>query len=288
MEEKNTNVITQDCNSPVIIAKELGNMIMPAKANASFMKLLIMGIMAGAFIGFGAETALTVSSDASKYVGYGIAKLLSGFVFSTGLMMVILTGAELFTGNVLIAISVLQKKATLKSLLRNWLIVYFANFLGALILVWLIYLSSSWASTGGLVGAASLKVAYAKVNLSFVEAFSRGILCNWIVCLAVWMACASKHVIGKLFAIFFPITIFVASGYEHSVANMFFIPKGLLMKNSAEVIAASGLTPEQLSTLNLKTFLINNLVPVTLGNIIGVVIFVAFLFWVVYLRKNED
>jgi formate/nitrite transporter len=187
----------------------------------------------------------------------------------------------------LIAISVLQKKATLKSLLRNWLIVYFANFLGALILVWLIYLSSSWASTGGLVGAASLKVAYAKVNLSFVEAFSRGILCNWIVCLAFDGMCF-KHVIGKLFAIFFPITIFVASGYEHSVANMFFIPKGLLMKNSAEVIAASGLTPEQLSTLNLKTFLINNLVPVTLGNIIGVVIFVAFLFWVVYLRKNED
>ena len=140
---------------------------------------------------------------------------------------------------------------------------------------------------GDAVGVTAMNTALSKVNLSFAEAFFRGILCNWLVCLAIFMASTSKRVIGKIFAIFFPIMTFVASGYEHSVANMFFIPNGILMKHVPSIVTASGLTPDQLATLSWKAFFVHNLIPVTLGNMVGAFVFVVLLFWTAYLREEH-
>lgn len=288
MTENSNQQHSFECRTPASIAKEMCHSVMPAKANSSFKKILVLGIMAGAFIGFGAEISTFVSHDAAHFVGYGLSKLFGAMVFSVGLMMVILTGAELFTSNCLISLSVLQKKATIKSLIRNWSVVYLSNFIGAVILAMLIYYSGLWKSHDFLTGAAAVKITFAKLNLTWVEAFTRGIMCNWIVCLAVWMAYASKQVIGKIFAIFFPITIFVASGFEHSVANMFYVPKGIMLSSVNEVATATHLSLEQLSTLTWSNFITHNLIPVTIGNIVGAALFVAFLFWVVFIRKSED
>lgn len=275
---------TTDCRTPVSTAEQITNSVMAAKANAGSMKLWILGILAGVYIGFGAEVATLVSHDASGFLGVGVTKLIAGGVFSVGLMMVVIAGAELFTGNNLIALSVLQKKASLSGLFRNWTIVYFANFVGSLLLVSLIVATGLWAQNHFLTGALALKIANVKVNLTFMEAFTRAILCNWLVCIAVWMAVAARTVVGKVFAIFFPIMVFVASGYEHCIANMYFIPKGMWLKSVPEVVSASGLSTEQLSNLTMKGFLVNNLLPVTLGNIIGAVVFVALFYWMVYMR----
>ncbi len=171
-------------------------------------------------------------------------------------------------------------------LLRNWTIVYFANFAGSLLLVLLMYWSGLWKTNGGLVGAKALSIANAKVNLTFLQAFARGILCNWLVCLAVWMATSARTVVGKIWAIFFPIMAFVASGFEHSVANMFFIPMGLVLKGQTAVVTAAGLT-DKLSHLTIGGFVMN-LIPVTLGNIVGGAFFVATLYWMVYVRKGKN
>jgi len=244
------------------------------------MKLLILGILAGAYIAFGAQLATVVGHDASQFLGVGIAQMIIGGVFSVGLMLVVIAGAELFTGNNLIMLSVLNKQATLGSLLRNWGIVYFANFIGSLLIVWLIHNSGLLNMNGGAVGAKAVAIANAKVNLPFLQAFTRAILCNWLVCLAVWLAVAAKTVIGKIFACFFPIMAFVASGFEHSVANMYFIPIGML--NTA--MAAPGL---DVSNLNLNGLLVTNLVPVTLGNIVGGAFFVSALYYFAFLKGKK-
>ena len=277
-----------DCITPKEIAKDLSDKIMPNKSAYRKTKTLILAIAAGAFIAFGAQATLTVMTGSSENLGWGLAKMLGVITFATGLMMVVLTGAELFTGNVMMAFSVIERKISLMKLLRNWGVVYLGNFIGSLIIALLVYYSALYDGNNYALGALSLKTAYSKANLSFLEAFCRGILCNWLVCLAVWMAISSRRVIGKIFAIFFPIMIFVASGYEHCVANMFFMPNGLLLKNVPEVVQASALTIEQLETLNIKTFLIDNLIPVTLGNIVGVVVFVVLLFWMAYLKEDQQ
>jgi len=171
--------------------------------------------------------------------------------------------------------------------LRNWGIVYFANLVGSLLLVLLMYESGLWKTNGALVGAKALLIVNAKVNLTFLEAFTRGILCNWLVCLALWIAVSARAVVGKVFAILFPIMAFVASGFEHSVANMFFIPMGLVLKGQATVVSTAGLTGA-LSNLTIGKMIIRNLVPVTIGNIIGGAFFVATLYWIVYIRKGKS
>jgi formate/nitrite transporter len=250
------------------------------------LRLTILGIFAGVYIGFGAQLAIMVTHDMAGFLGVGMAKLIGGAVFSVGLMLVVIAGAELFTGNNLIALSVLGGKAKVGGLLRNWTIVYFANFAGSLLLVLLMYWSGLWKTNGGLVGAKALSIANAKVNLTFLQAFARGILCNWLVCLAVWMATSARTVVGKIWAIFFPIMAFVASGFEHSVANMFFIPMGLVLKGQTAVVTAAGLT-DKLSHLTIGGFVMN-LIPVTLGNIVGGAFFVATLYWMVYVRKGKN
>ena len=277
-----------DCRTPANTAKKLSESICVKKVNSSVLKLLILGIFAGAFIGFGAQLATVAGQDMSSYLGIGFTKLIMGAVFSLGLILVVIAGAELFTGNNLIILSALDKRISWGKVFQHWGIVFLANFLGSVLLVLLIYYSGLWKSSNYHVGGFALKIANAKVNLSFTEALTRGILCNWLVCLAVWMAIASRYVIGKVVALVFPVMAFVASGYEHSIANMFFIIKGILLKSQAEVVAASGLSPDALSNLNWNGFIFNNLVPVTIGNIIGGGFFAAILYWVVYLKPQKE
>jgi len=257
-----------------------------AKANLSISRMLLLGILAGAFIGFGSELATMTTYDMPKYLGVGFTKLIFGSVFSVGLMLVIIAGAELFTGNNLILIKVLNRDGDLGKMFKSWFWVYIANFAGSLLLVWIMYASGLWKTGDFAVGAKALAIANGKVNLGWWEAFTRGIGCNWLVCLAVWMAVASKDIIGKIFGIYFPIMAFVASGFEHCVANMYFIPMGLLLKGNATVVAAAGLTGK-LANLTWGGFFVNNLIPVTLGNIVGGSLCVATVYWLAYLKKSE-
>lgn len=259
---------------------------MTGKADYSKTKMFTLAIAAGAFIAFGAQVSLTVMTGDSN-MGWGFTKLIGAMTFATGLMIVALTGAELFTGNVMMTFAVLEKKVSLLKLLRSWTVVYIANFLGSILVAGLIYGAGMGHNGGDAVGVTAMQTAFSKINLTFGEAFFRGILCNWLVCLAIFMASTSKRVIGKIFAIFFPIMTFVASGYEHSVANMFFIPNGLLMKHFPSIVAASGMTPDQLATMTWKGFFLHNLLPVTLGNIVGAFVFVVLLFWTAYLREEH-
>jgi len=257
-----------------------------AKTNLSVIQMIILGILAGAFIGFGSELATMISFDMSKYFGVGFTKFIFGSVFSVGLILVVIAGAELFTGNNLIFVGVLSGAIKPSKLLNNWFWVYFANFAGSLLLVWIMYATGLW-KTGDLgVGAKALAIANGKVNLTWGAAFSRAILCNWLVCLAVWLAVAAKDVAGKILAIYFPIMAFVASGFEHSVANMYFVPMGLLLKSNVDVVAAAGLT-DKLANLTWGGFIANNLIPVTLGNIVGGAFFVSTLYWAVYLKGKK-
>lgn len=280
------NLDTKDCITPNGVAHELADNVMPMKASFRKSKLFVLAIAAGAFIAFGAQVSLNVMTG-TEAVSWGIAKLIGAMTFATGLMMVVLTGAELFTGNVMMSFAVIEKKITIGRLLRNWSIVYIGNFVGSIILAALIYFSGCSHNSHEALGVMGLTTAYTKASLPFVEAFTRGILCNWLVCLAIWMASSSRHVIGKIFAIFFPIMTFVASGYEHSIANMYFLTNGLFLKHTPAIAAASGLTPDQLATFTWKSCLINNLLPVTLGNIVGAMVFVVLLFWTAYLKDDH-
>lgn len=273
------------CNKPQDIASSFATKAMPNKVNYGKLKTLILAIAAGAFIAFGAQGSLTAMAGTDA-LAFGFAKLLGGIVFSTGLMLIVFTGSELFTGNVLIGISVLEKKTSVWQLIRNWILVYLGNFVGAVIVASLIYFASAFHGTGEVLGVMGLKVAYGKVNLTPVQAFCSGILCNWLVCMAVWLAAAAKDVSGKILAILFPITTFAMSGYEHCVANMYMITNGLFVKTSEAVVAASGFTAEQLATLNIKAFLVDNLIAVTLGNIVGAFLFVVGIFWVAYIKRK--
>ncbi|MBU0570918.1 MAG: formate/nitrite transporter family protein [Candidatus Omnitrophica bacterium] len=275
--------VTADCKTPANIASALANSICVKKTNASIVKLLILGFFAGAYIAFGAALATLVGHDAAKFVGVGLAKFIIGGVFSVGLMLVVIAGAELFTGNNLMVMSALDGKVPFGRVAYKWAVVYMANFIGAVFLAWLMFQTNLWEGHGGAIGAFAVKIANAKVNLTFSEAFFRGIGCNWLVCLAVWMAIASRDVIGKIGAIFFPIMAFVALGFEHCIANMYFVPLGIFLKGTASASAA-GL---DLSNLTWQAFAIKNLVPVTLGNVVGGAVFVAALYWVVYVKPEK-
>ncbi len=277
--------VATPCNAPAAIANAFCA-IGKTKASLSLAKMIILGILAGAYISFGAQLATIATYDAAKYVGDGIAKILFGSVFSVGLMLVVIAGAELFTGNNLIVVGTLNKNVAVGELLNSWFWVYIANFVGSLLIVWLMYLTQLWKTGNFAVGARALAIANGKVNMTWGAAIARGILCNWLVCLAVWMAVAAKDVPGKILGIYFPIMAFVASGFEHSIANMYFIPMGMLLKNNASVVEAAGLAG-QFNKLNISGLLFNNLLPVTIGNIIGGAFFVATLYWYVYLREEN-
>ncbi len=256
-----------------------------AKGNRDFLSTFTLAMMAGLFIGLGAAFFTYVIHDST--LSDGMTKLIGGFVFSLGLILVIITGAELFTGNNLIVMAYVSRKITFGQLLHNWGIVFVGNLVGSMIVVFLIFLSGQWTAGGGSVGVKALMIANGKVNLTFLEAVSRGILCNILVCLAVYLCFSGRSVTDKILAILFPITAFVALGFEHSIANMYFIPAGLLLEQNHQVLATAkeilGGAPN-LNNLSIYGFIMNNLLPVTFGNIIGGTIFVGIVHWFLFLR----
>jgi formate transporter FocA len=257
------------------------------KAHLNPTSMFVLAILAGAFIALGAVFATTVSAGAGDQLTFGVTRLLAGLVFTLGLILVIVGGAELFTGNNLIVMAWASRKVSTGLLLKNWLIVYLGNFAGALGTALLVYLGGQYAFGAGAVGAAALATANAKVGLTFVQALTLGILCNALVCLAVWLTFSARTTTDRLLAIIPPISAFVAAGFEHSIANMYFIPIGLFIKAGAPQAfwAAIGKTAADYANLTWGNFLLRNLLPVTLGNIIGGTLLVGAVYWFVYLRQ---
>ena len=272
-------------NSPKEIAQ---NYVATAVAKTKYPpeKMVLLGVLAGMFIALAAvgsiiapATVLTAST----------AKFLGALVFPVGLAMVLIAGSELFTGNCLIIISVLEKEAKVSAMIKNWVFVYIGNFIGSILVAALTVYGGTFSLFGGAAGASLIKTAVAKVTLSFSDALLRGILCNFLVCIAVWITFAAKDVVGKIAGLFFPIMLFVLCGFEHSIANMFYIPAGLFAKTDAASLAAytANNSVIQLDSLTWGALFTKNLIPVTLGNIIGGVILVGAAYWFIYLRDTE-
>jgi formate/nitrite transporter len=255
------------------------------KTEAPVLTLFTLAILAGAFIGLGAMLATTAAAGTSGTLPYGVARILIGLVFSLGLILVVVGGAELFTGNNLIVMAWANGKVTTYALLRNWIIVYIGNFVGSVATAGMVFLGKQYLFDGGSVGLAALGIANGKVHLGFIQAIALGVLCNALVCLAVWLTYSARSVVDKIMAIIFPITAFVAAGFEHSIANMYFIPLGLMIKDFDPVFTATA--ELDLSGLTWGTFLVNNLLPVTIGNIIGGTVLVGAVYWSVFLRRRS-
>jgi formate/nitrite transporter len=271
--------------APKTIAETVASTVGVGKATSPWFSVFVLGILAGSYIGFGGLLATSVTFDLAAKAGVGIQKLVAGSAFSLGLMLVVIAGAELFTGNNLVISSVMSREITFGVMLRRWGLVFLANFIGSILLALLFYFSGLWKTANGALGASALALAIAKVNLSFGEALWRGIGCNWLVCLAVWMALAARQTISKIFAIFFPIMGFVAIGFEHCIANMYFIPVGIFLQNWAGIAPPAGMDP---GLLGWGGFLWNNLLPVTIGNVLGGGVFVGMSYWGAYLRPLNE
>ncbi|HET7008317.1 MAG TPA: formate/nitrite transporter family protein [Candidatus Binatia bacterium] len=267
-----TEIFGFDAYAPKEIAERVET-VGVAKARLPLLSQIALGVLAGGFIGLGALYSTLVTSDTT--LGFAASRLLGGLVFSLGLILVVGAGAELFTGNNLLAMAWASQRINTRDLLRNWLVIYLANFAGALGLVALVYLSNHWQMNGAAVGIQAVKIAAAKSALPFGEAFFKGVLCNILVCLAVWLALAGRSIVDKICAIVFPISAFVAAGFEHSVANMYLLPLGILLKDKITVAGV-----EHLNWTGLWT----NLLPVTLGNIAGGSVMVALVYYFIYQR----
>lgn len=257
------------------------------KAERSIPQMILLGIMAGAFIALGGATS-NVAVHGIKDVG--LSRALAGAIFPVGLMLIVFVGGELFTGNCLISMAVLDKKTSIGKMIRNLVIVYFSNLLGALIIDFLIFFSGELNYSGGGLGAYTIKVALAKINISPVAGVTSGILCNMLVCLAILAAGAAKDIAGKVWAIFFPMWAFVIGGFEHCVANMFYIPAGMLAASNPDYVAKAeelyGITAEQCAGLTVAGSL-NNFIPVTIGNIIGGAVFIGLMYFLIVVKTGK-
>ncbi len=255
------------------------------KAEAKLLPMFALSILAGAFIALGAVFATTAAAGASGILPYGLTRLLVGLVFCLGLILVIVGGAELFTGNNLIVMAWASGKVTTRALLRNWIIVYLGNFVGSVGTALMVFWSRQYTFSSGAVGQSVLGIANGKVHLDFLQAIALGVLCNALVCMAVWLTYSARSTVDKIAAIIFPISAFVAAGFEHSIANMYFIPVALFIKDFDPAFTAA--TKIDVSGLTWGTFLLNNLLPVTIGNIIGGALLVAGVYWAIFLRNTE-
>ncbi len=260
------------------------------KAQAEPLNTFVLAILAGAFISMGAIFSTTVLAGTSGEVPFGISRLLAGLSFSLGLILVIVGGAELFTGNNLIIMAWASRRVRTALLLRNWSIVYLGNFAGALATAGIVYASGQFTFGRGSVGVVALDIANAKVLLTPLQALVLGMLCNALVCLAVWLSYSARSTTDRILAIVPPTAAFVAAGFEHSVANMYFIPIGLFIKYGApsRFWAEIGRDPADYASLTWEAFLLDNLLPVSLGNVIGGAVMVGAVYWFVYLRNRAD
>ena len=260
-----------DAYSPKEIAERIENTGV-AKANLPILPMAALGVLAGGFIGLGALYFNLVASDPD--LGFAAKRVLGGVVFSLGLVLVVVAGAELFTGNNLMVMARVHGRITTGLLLRNFAVVYLANFVGACGLAGIVALSGHGDMNGGRIGESAIALGAAKCGLGFGEAFLKGVLCNLLVCLAVWLAMAGRHVIDRIVAVIFPVSAFVAAGFEHSIANMYFVPLALFLAGDSP--------PEP---LGWTAFLFNNLLPVTLGNLVGGAGMVGLVYHLIYGRN---
>lgn len=265
-----------DSFSPKQIAEKVDS-IGVTKARLPLLSMVMLGILAGAFIGLGGLYFTIVKSDAS--LGFATQQVVGGLTFCLGLILVIVAGAELFTGNNLLAMAWADKKITTAELLKNWVVVCLSNFVGAVGVAALVFLSGHPEMNQGAIALTYAKIAAAKCDMPFWTAFFRGVLCNVLVCMAVWMALAGRSVVDKAVAIIFPISAFVAAGFEHSIANMYFIPLAMMLQSAGTVEVAS--------SVGVFGFL-GNLLPVILGNLVGGSVFVGLVYHIIYLRGKPE
>ncbi len=283
MTQANPTSVTLDPLLPPEIARAAES-VGVRKANMDLVSMAVLAGLAGAFIALGAVLFTVTVTGAGG--GFGPPRLLGGVAFSLGLILVIVAGAELFTGNTLVIMAWASRKVSTPLLLRGWAIVYVGNFVGAIATVLLVFAAGNWQLGSNEVGGTALRIASVKLSYGFGQAVALGILCNVLVTLAIWLSLAARSIAGKVVVVLFPITAFVAAGFEHSIANMYFIPMGLMLKNEDAAVTASGLAEDQLADLTWAAFITANLVPVTIGNIIGGAVLVGAVYWFVFLRPG--
>ncbi|MGI6097977.1 MAG: formate/nitrite transporter family protein [Dethiobacteria bacterium] len=272
------------CHPPPKIAE---NVVRTAekKAATKNTSLLLLAFLAGVYIALGAVLFSVVTNDLAAHIGDGMSRLVGGMTFSLGLVIVVLGGAELFTcNNLIMTMGFLQKRINYRQVLYNWTWVYLFNVIGAILIAVFFLFSGIWKANDGAIALRAVDIAYTKVSLPWSEALFRGILCNWMVCLAVWLSLAGKDAISKIVGIVLPITASTAIGFEHSIANTYFVSMGIFLK--AQTGLQEILTPLAIEGLTWRSFFTNNLIPVTIGNIIGGAIFVAVIYWQIYLRST--
>jgi formate/nitrite transporter len=278
------------------------NFLTPAETAQSFIgigdyktkmpvpKIIVSSFLAGAYIALAAQVMTTVTHDMAGPFGVGFSSFIGGCVFGIALVLVLVAGSDLFTGNCLLSMGWLNGNLTSKQVLNNWGLVYAGNFIGSLFLVWMMYTSGIWDAHSSQIGAHAVAIAYKKTHLTFWEAFVRGMGCNWLVCLAVVIVAAGQDTMGKILGAWFPVMIFIASGFEHCVANMFIIPAGIVASLDpaiAKVVMSQHPTWD-ISSLNVQAFLSNNLLPVTLGNIVSGAGLVGGIYWYLYVKGTKE
>jgi formate/nitrite transporter len=254
-----------------------------AKARLAIPDALALAMLAGAFIALGAAFATLAMTQTG--LGLGPTRVIGGVAFSLGLILVVVAGAELFTGNNLVAMAWASRAITTRQMARNWVLVYAGNLVGAVGTAFLVFWTRTWTMGDGSFGLNALAIAAAKCDIGFIEAFARGVLCNALVCLAVWLCHSARSTTDKILAVIWPIAGFVALGFEHCIANMYFIPFGILLKSQPGLVAAAQDGAAIADSLTVAGFT-SNLIPVTLGNIVGGTLFVAGIYWFVYLRRH--
>jgi len=281
-------IIEIDAYAPAKMADKVAQ-VGVAKSQLGTLTTFALSILAGVFIALGIQLSMLVTHTATS--SYGLNQLVGGVAFTLALVLIVIAGAELFTGNCLIAMSFMARKITGKDLARNLIIAFIGNFIGALTLVLWIYVSKQWTINNYLLGAKIVLAANDKVNIPFGAAFARGVICNALVCLGIWLCYSARSNMDKILALLWPISCLIACGFEHCVVNMWLIPMGLVLKgNSAVLAAAEKFHGGKLDLSNLtlfKGFLIDNLFPVVLGNLFGGIVLVAGVYWFIYLRPSK-
>lgn len=259
------------------------------KATTPNKKVLASAFLAGAYIAFGALGSVGAAYNLlANPETYGLGKMVAGLMFPAGLMFVLIAGADLFTGNILITLAALKKRVTWSQAFKNWALVWIGNLIGGALVAWLVSLSGVFDWSAGLYGGVIVKNAIGKLGFSWGAAIASGILCNWIVCATVWMTYGAKDVTGKILAGFFGVFLFVCTGYEHCVANMGYFFAGLFAKSNPVYLEAAHKTAEEAAKLNITSIFTHNLIPVTIGNILGGAIFVAGVYYFIFVNKKDD
>ncbi len=267
---------------PVEIAKAYCD-ISVAKTSLSNQQLFLLGFLAGAYAAMSGFLYYVTTQDLFLFLGVGASRFFGAALFITALVLILFAGSELFTGNCLIAMGLLAKRVTLRAVLRNWVWVYFSNLAGAVTIGYLIYQTGLVSQQ---VGVNALQTAVAKVNIPYGQLFLRAIFCNWLVCLAVWMSVAADDAVGKIALMWFPIMMFVTCGYEHCIVNMYYLSFGIFIKGgSPEIVTAAGIDPTQLARLDWFGYWFRNMIPVTIGNMIGAIVFVSVFYFLIYRKQ---